>query len=684
MSLLKRRRLRVDITTIFICVLFATTLTIIFFTYERNMRAGLRLTEKLIQHSHQTIIEQLHIFLRPKVFVNLSTTLLDDQVITIDEVKKFSMLVHAAMDSYPQMESVYFADPVGDFYLHHRVLPLPANTARYQIPIVGDREIPANTRAINIYIKSHRYKTQAKLTYQDQQGAIIKSETVSNVVYDPRKRPWYHGALSAKNSSWLGLYQFYPANRLGVSFASPIYIHKQFSGVISVDLDSNEISKQLSDINVSTHSETFIVNQRGDLIAKKNSLNGEIDNPLIKKAIYLYEKNQKNVFIFSHDYVSYIAVFSLYAFNQQGDWHIATVAPLDEFVGEFKITNYYTLFFSLVMLVIGAGLVLIFAHKISQPVIRLSRQMRRLKQLDFSNMQRIHSPIYEIQVMSDALHSAIVALSSFAKYIPKILVTQLMQNKLIAESGGEKKLVTILFTDIANFTEIAETMDPDLLMLHVSEYLNLISEIIHHYQGNIDKYIGDAVMAFWNDPILDPEHVLHACLAVLGCKHKLLQMNAKWEKHGRPPLVTRFGLHTGLAIVGNVGSEDRLNYTLLGDSVNLASRLEALNKNYGTSIIVSDAVYEACKDQLLFRPIDVVKVRGKRQETVIYELMAALPQLHCEFSASANMMQLAEWTTLGYSAFHAGDVIKAREIFEKILQEYPQDCVAKLYVARIH
>ena len=180
--------------------------------------------------------------------------------------------------------------------------------------------------------------------------------------------------------------------------------------------------------------------------------------------------------------------------------------------------------------------------------------------------------------------------------------------------------MTILFTDIAGFTNISEHADPEKLMLYTSRYLAALTEVIMAHNGTVDKFVGDAVMAIWNAPAEDPDHVAHACSAVLACRdasHSLIQ---EFEREGWPAYRTRFGLHTGEAVVGNVGSSDRMSYTVLGATVNLAARLEALNKDYGTEILVSEAVRERMADRFAFSPVDTVRPKGFEAEVRVYEL----------------------------------------------------------------
>jgi adenylate cyclase len=165
-------------------------------------------------------------------------------------------------------------------------------------------------------------------------------------------------------------------------------------------------------------------------------------------------------------------------------------------------------------------------------------------------------------------------------------------------------------------------MSAEQLMVHLSEYLDELTRIIMHYGGTVDKYIGDAIMAFWGAPLWQEDHAILACRAALKCQKKISSLNLEWKEKELPPLNTRIGLNTGDTIVGNMGSTDRMNFSAIGDTVNLASRLEGVNKYYGTSIMVSESTYKQAKNYFIFRYTDKVKVKGKKQAIKIFELIA--------------------------------------------------------------
>jgi adenylate cyclase len=232
----------------------------------------------------------------------------------------------------------------------------------------------------------------------------------------------------------------------------------------------------------------------------------------------------------------------------------------------------------------------------------------------------VRSSIREVDDLGRSVSTMRAVVQTFSSFVPKRLVQQLVESGIALRLGGSRREVSILFTDIAGFTNISEHADPEKLMLYTSRYLAALTEVIMTYNGTVDKFVGDAVMAIWNAPTEDPDHLEHACSAALACRaasHSLVQ---EFEREGWPAYRTRFGLHTGEAIVGNVGSSDRMSYTVLGATVNLAARLEALNKDYGTEILVSEAVRERVADRFVFSLVDTVRPKGFEAAVRVYEL----------------------------------------------------------------
>lgn len=214
----------------------------------------------------------------------------------------------------------------------------------------------------------------------------------------------------------------------------------------------------------------------------------------------------------------------------------------------------------------------------------------------------------------------------FSTVLAPTVVEQLLKDPKLAGLGGMERELTVMFSDIRGFTSMSEKLTPEGLTQFLNEYLTPMTEILIQREGTLDKYMGDAIMAFWGAPIEQKDHAARAALATLDMMEKLEELQTKWKAEGKPPIDIGIGLNTGLMRVGFMGSERMRNYTLLGDNVNLGSRLEGTNKNYGTHIIVSETTYMAAKEAVYGRWLDAVRVKGKAQPVQIYELLGKLPK----------------------------------------------------------
>jgi adenylate cyclase len=236
----------------------------------------------------------------------------------------------------------------------------------------------------------------------------------------------------------------------------------------------------------------------------------------------------------------------------------------------------------------------------------------------------VTSRVAEIDELGKAMAVDQRSLWSFAHFVPKDIVKGIIDSSISTELGGVRREVTILFTDVTNFTGIAEAADPDSLMRQTSRHLAALTDAFHVEGGTVDKFIGDSVMVFWNAPHLQSDHVERACRAALAAKAASDALNIQLEAEGLPPFAVRLGMHFGDAVVGNVGSAERMNYTALGNSVNPAARLEGLNKEYGTTILVSEAVRKHAEHCFRFKAIASVIAKGMTMETRVYELVEAV------------------------------------------------------------
>ena len=213
---------------------------------------------------------------------------------------------------------------------------------------------------------------------------------------------------------------------------------------------------------------------------------------------------------------------------------------------------------------------------------------------------------------------------AFQQYVSPEVVERIMDDPKALQFGGEMRELTVLFSDIRDFTTFTERHDPHLVVAMLREYLTHMTTIVLEEGGTLDKYIGDAVMAEFGAPIAYPDHALRACRAALKMHAEVTRLQAKWAAEGKEPFRIGLGVNTGHMVVGNLGSEQLFDYTVIGDEVNLGARLESLNKEYQTStqIIISEATYEAVKADVEVRQLGEVKVKGKTRPVVVYELLS--------------------------------------------------------------
>jgi adenylate cyclase len=237
-----------------------------------------------------------------------------------------------------------------------------------------------------------------------------------------------------------------------------------------------------------------------------------------------------------------------------------------------------------------------------------------------------------------------------------------------------------MFTDIEHFSTTAEAMDPEQLMTRLSKYLESLGGAMVRHGGTIDKYIGDSIMAIWNAPEPDADHVAKACRAALAAATTSEWLEKKWEQRGREAFRTRCGLHTGIAVVGNVGSLDRLSYTVVGTVPNQASRLEGLNKVYGTKILASGHVFEATRDRFVWRHVDRVVPVGASQAVDLYEPMAEADAAGSPTHGQRSAF-LSQWND-AMAAYRCGDMAEASRAFHALAGKHPTDGPCQTFAQR--
>ena len=250
----------------------------------------------------------------------------------------------------------------------------------------------------------------------------------------------------------------------------------------------------------------------------------------------------------------------------------------------------------------------------------------------------------------------------FAQYVPPAVVSRLIAQPELMRLGGEAREVTLMFTDLANFTTLSEQLSAEQTVEVLTAYFNAMTPIVHATGGTVDKFIGDAVMAFWGAPLDDPQHAEHAVTAAISMQQAMQVLVADLRARGLPPIHMRIGLHTGRVVVGNVGSEQRFSYTAIGDAVNLAARLEGANKAFGTGILLSAATAAQLPSSVALRALDDVVVKGKTEPVRVFTPCG---------DAAVRDASLA-----ALNAFHARDWDGASGYLAQVLARVPGDAAA--------
>jgi adenylate cyclase len=266
---------------------------------------------------------------------------------------------------------------------------------------------------------------------------------------------------------------------------------------------------------------------------------------------------------------------------------------------------------------------------------------------------------------------------AFKHYVAPIVIEEMLKDPERLKLGGDEKVLTVLFSDLAGFTGYSERFTPHEMITMLSEYFEQMTEQVFAYQGTLKEYVGDEMMAIFGAPLEQADHAQRACSAALAMRHRLHTLRAEWAEMGRPPLRARTGVNSGPMLVGNLGSQYRFAYGALGDHVNLGSRLEGLNKTYGTEILIGENTARLVEDSFLLREVDQVRVKGRVQPVHIYELVG-----NSADSLPKEKEQAFSYFVAGLEAYRQQHWQEALELFSQSLTLLPDDGPSSIMAER--
>jgi adenylate cyclase len=662
----------------FVVLILLSSLTVLVLMTIRASQTEKELSEKLINRGTLQATEELDRFFQP---VNINALLAARWGLAgklnlakivagppgkvtpgqLEAVTRLNTLLVPLMMVFPDMSSLQIANARGDGFLIIRL---------------------ENGRIRNRVVSRQSWGTRTLWFDVDQDGRPASPEW-QEVDYEPRTRAWYVGLKDLPDAEvfWTEPYIFFTTKDLGIT-ASVKWHDQGMEYVFAVDILLTSITDftQRDTTQLSKHSQTAIYTKdwlvvglpRHERFRDQESIHralllhiDKIEIPELKAALkevnadkeigQTIRKSGQGIFSYKSQGDSWWAGVTSYPLGQRRQLWIGILVPNNDLLEGITQLRIYLLAATLVTLLAALAYSFLLARSYSRPLEALALQSRRISDLDFHTDAKIEANLHEFKQLEEAQAQSLAALQSFSRYVPIEIVKELVAKGEVARIGGHKETLTILFTDIADFTNISEGMSPEALTNHLAGYFQAMIDALHHHGATVDKIVGDAIVAFWGAPTPMPDQADRAIQAVLECRDTLESLNQTWRALGLPELPTRFGLATGPVVVGNMGAPTRLAYTVLGDTVNLASRLEGLNKVYGTTILVDLGTQQAGGDRYAMRHLDRIIVKGKTQATDIFELLGETGKVSTVKLAAARRYEAA------WEQYRGGNFLKALE-----------------------
>jgi len=592
-------------------------------------------------------------------------TLFLQNVLDPREADKREFVFLSQLQSQQSISWVAFGWPNGDFFAAHKLGDLGLEMMEIA-PVDG-------------VVKRRVDK------YQVVVGDIqFEKRRFENTDYVVTNQEWYRKGIESDEPAWFEVTAHPVGLRPSIAYAGPIDVYQKRQGVLAVVIENTRLAQFLSQLSVGKTGAAFILGRDGTTIAAPDPDADEVSMqrsdqqllPIAHGAIKqsggcASEKDKTACRVrFVDDGNGYAVTLTPLTFP---GWTLATVIPEAEFLGPIE-TTIQRLLIGLAVLILAASVLSAWLARrvIAKPLITVVDELRHVERFELDQVRRHPSRLIELENLSSAIADMAAGLAAFRKYIPADLVKMLMSEGIEPRPGGSVKSLTVLFADIAGFTGLSERLGDRVIPL-LSSYLDTMSREVSAHGGTIDKFIGDAVMAFWGAPAANAAHAVDACRAALACQRALAASGLADDK-GRP-LKMRIGINSGDMLVGNIGSEFRLNYTVIGDVVNVASRLEGANKEYGTDIIIGEETRRLVGDRVHVREVDRLTVYGREGGLAIYELID-VP----EGTASPP-----SWVALyesGLAAYRARDFAAAITVFHQLLDVHANDLPARMMLER--
>ncbi len=677
----RKIRLRIGIAMMFLAVVVPLTVAMVAVLFQQNARLARDMADQSMAMAEREAVGQVQRLVNDfSTAVALSTAFSRVQKDARRQPEALRPLLEE-LQRLPQAYSLHFsALDTGD---HYQVVRLNAH-----VRLFGPHGVtpPEGARWVLRRIETVRGQRVDSYQYLAAWGQVLKTEK-ADASFDPRSRPWFEAALQQPGTAVSDVYLFAGTGRPGMTLSRQVRSDSGvLLGVFGADLSLATLADFLQAQAVGRSGTTFVLDEQHRLIGYPDLsqvlirqsrqitlVTGEaVANPAVAAATTAYFADTTTAvrkFAVQAAGQTWLAHFSPLPDTLGRQWTLGVVVAEDDFVGPVKHASLVIVGVGLAFIVLSTAGIVWMSRVLVHPIQQLIGETERIRDFQLEAPLHLRSSVHEIDALASAVASMKTGLASFGAYVPKSLVHNIIRSGVGTGVGGQRLPLTVMFTDLQGFTEATEKMAPEQVLLWLSEYFNRMTQAVQMHQGTIDKYIGDSVMGLWNAPVPDADHVAHACRAALACRAASRTLG--FDGTG-PRLRTRIGLHTGMAMVGNVGSQDRMQYTAMGAMVNLASRVEGLNKAFGTELLVTQAIVDglgAEAGQFHFRPFGPVLVAG-----------ATLPLAVLELRDDTD--GLALWMQ-AWAAWQAHQWVQAETAFSAYARQHPQDRAAPLFLARV-
>jgi adenylate cyclase len=681
-------RLKPSILTSFVLLTVPVFFTIIAVTYISNDRIARTNAKELVERFRVDAIENIQADFNPIKSLVRSAATIGDQYPEFYSDERCFKYFHSVLLHSPRIVSVYVGLNDGAFRQSRRIDPAVK---------IQDKLPPEGTRFAWRWIvpQAGRPLLDHYLFHGIDLKPLGESEQATR--YDPRTRLWYRSAAEAGAETISDPDIFATLGLIGFTVAAPFYADGKLRGVAAIDITLGGLGEYLSERQVSPNTLSYILDHQGRVIAASDlsktyaNVDGKLelthitslDKELPAIAFSARPRGSEGQFTFTFDGKDYVASLASLAPEFGKKWQLFIITPLADFTGTFQRNNIRLALFGLLALVLQIVVIYFLTSIVSSPLEKLSFKVAKIQELGTEQLPTVNSPIREIAVLSKAIDTLDAAVKSFSAFVPIGLVNELLHSEQKLELGGHSRFLTIFFSDLEAFSTLSEEVPSQELLLRVSAYLELVTKTVNQEHGTIDKFIGDGVMAFWGAPALLDDHAWRSCVAALRIQRGMDALNERWRAEELKPLNVRMGIHSDAVLVGNIGSKERMSYTVMGDGVNIAARLEGINKEFHTRICISHSVYKEAGERLCVRPIDDVTVKGRRSKIPIYELMGVYGADDPGLEPDAATQRLCKLTRLAYEALVKEDHGLAARRYREILSEFPDDPVASALVRRL-